>query len=119
MNISEATTHTEITEIVNAAAAEFFYPIGDDGMTFAEAAQEMEDAYSDLQGFSEACYDQNSIEELVTALNSDADEGDCKTWNLDDDEWKEAVKQALLAKQGDSLIELLTDAEEKWFELED
>lgn len=48
-----------------------------------------------LSGFAEACYDDGSFEDLVTALDSEADTTDCKAWDIDAQDWKESIKQAL------------------------
>ena len=48
-----------------------------------------------LSGFAEACYDDGGFEELVTALDSEADTIDCKAWDIDAQGWKESIKQAL------------------------
>ena len=51
--------------------------------------------YHSLDGFAEACYDDNNYEDLVTALDSIADAIDCKAWDITPREWTESVKQAL------------------------
>lgn len=48
-----------------------------------------------LNGFAEACYDDGNFEELVTALDSDADTTDCQSWGITAEEWRESIKQAL------------------------
>ena len=48
-----------------------------------------------LNGFAEACYDDNNYEDLVNALDSVADAADCKNWHITAQEWKESIKQAL------------------------
>ena len=48
-----------------------------------------------LIGFAEACYDDGNFEDLVTALDSEADATDCKAWDITAQEWKESVNQAL------------------------
>ena len=50
--------------------------------------------------FAEACYNQNSIEQLRTALTSPADETDMKEWGLSKEEYFEQIQLAL-----DELIE--------------
>ncbi|ELA9292951.1 hypothetical protein QUO15_004413 [Vibrio parahaemolyticus] len=47
--------------------------------------------------FSEACYNQNSIDELRTALLNGRDETDMQVWGLSEDEWEEQVVAALYA----------------------
>jgi hypothetical protein len=57
---------------------------------------------TDLRGFSEACYDQNSIAELTDALlQSEADETDCRNWNISPAQWREAIQRALIQKLKD------------------
>ena len=51
----------------------------------------------ELDGFSEACYNDNSIEDLVVALRSGVDLVDCENWNLTESEWEGAIKDALTA----------------------
>ena len=48
-----------------------------------------------LTGFAEACYDDNTYEDLVTALDSEANVIDCKAWDITAQEYKESIKQAL------------------------
>lgn len=48
-----------------------------------------------LSGFAEACYNDNSYEELVTGLDDGANNVDCKAWDITAQEWKESIKQAL------------------------
>jgi hypothetical protein len=49
--------------------------------------------------FAAACYDQNSVEELVQALAYGPDETDCKTWGITPSDWVEQINQALEAKR--------------------
>ena len=48
--------------------------------------------------FASACYDQNSIKELETALINPADATDMATWNLTETEYFSNIKLALAAK---------------------
>lgn len=48
-----------------------------------------------LSAFAEACYDSNSYENLLAALDNEADTTDCKDWDISAEEWKESIKQAL------------------------
>ena len=48
--------------------------------------------------FAEACYDMNSIDELIDALKQEPDESDMKTWGLSADEWRENIEIALKEK---------------------
>ena len=45
--------------------------------------------------FAAACYDQNSIDELKSALAGDVDVTDCKTWGISAIEWRSEIKLAL------------------------
>lgn len=52
-----------------------------------------------LTGFSEACYDQNSMDELVSMLETGApDSADCNQWGLGAYEWRCAIGLALRHK---------------------
>ena len=69
-----------------------------------------------LTGFAEACYDDNTITELATALQQPvADNTDCKTWGISAEEWRDAITQALDAKiaklDGEELSDLLERTE--------
>ncbi len=58
--------------------------------------QESIDYPNELNGFSEACYNENSIDDLVDALESDdADKTDCKTWGITPSEWRTQIAMAL------------------------
>lgn len=48
-----------------------------------------------LTGFAEACYDNNTYEDLVTGLDADADAVDCEAWGISGKEWQESIRQAL------------------------
>ena len=54
--------------------------------------------------FAIACYNYNSLDELKEAASSDADATDCKTWKINEQQWKEAVNAAL--------SDMLADAQE-------
>lgn len=49
--------------------------------------------------FAEACFDNNSIQELKNALLGSADRADMVAWNLTATEWKEQIALALNEKQ--------------------
>lgn len=52
--------------------------------------------------FAAACYDQNSIEDLIDALASmSADKADCKAWGITPTEWRSEIAAALQAKVDD------------------
>lgn len=49
--------------------------------------------------FAAACYEQNTIEDLKSALERDrADAADCATWQLTDAEWRQQIQLALTQK---------------------
>lgn len=55
------------------------------------------------QGFAEACYDQNTIEDLKAAhAAGDADESDMEAWDISPQGWRDAIEAALAAKLEDS-----------------
>jgi hypothetical protein len=51
--------------------------------------------------FAAACYDQNSIADLETALAGEPDATDMATWDLTEEEWRAQIEQALAAKRED------------------
>lgn len=56
-----------------------------------------------LSGFAEACYDQNSVEQLEEALRMRAaDKTDCAEWRITPTEWRAAIAEALAAKRADA-----------------
>lgn len=63
---------------------------------------------SNLTGFSEACYDTNSILELEEALQQRAaDATDCKAWGITPGQWRAAIVEALAAKKASATKQLL------------
>lgn len=59
-----------------------------------------------LTGFAEACYDTNSISELLAAKAApNADETDCETWAITPVEWYAAISAALAEKFADNYEE--------------
>jgi hypothetical protein len=61
---------------------------------------------SNMIYFAEACYNQNSLNELKFSLKGAADETDMLTWGLTEAEWREALKIAIIAmEQGVSVEE--------------
>ena len=52
-----------------------------------------------LSGFAEACYNENSVDELVNALSTGFDERDGEVWDIDEGEWIKAILNALSAKR--------------------
>ena len=51
-----------------------------------------------LSGFAAACYDQNTIGELIEALAGPCDTTDCAEWEIDEKEWRAAIAAALRAR---------------------
>lgn len=49
--------------------------------------------------FAAACYDQNTVEELMEALSNGPDEQDMRDWSLTADEWRAQVALALAEKR--------------------
>ena len=52
--------------------------------------------------FAAACYDQNSIADLETALAEEPDPQDMADWGLTADEWREEIELAIAAKREDA-----------------
>jgi len=49
-----------------------------------------------LEGFSEACFNDNSIEELINALRArSTDKTDCKNWAITPTQWENAIREAI------------------------
>ncbi len=55
-------------------------------------------------GFAQACFDQNTVDELEEAESGFADMSDCQTWNINEDEWRWAIVTAKYAKVHDGSI---------------
>lgn len=51
-----------------------------------------------LPEFAEACYNMNSVSELIDALDGGPDETDMKEWGVTDSMWLECIKKALALK---------------------
>lgn len=51
--------------------------------------------------FAEACYNQNSINELETALNSAPDAKDMRTWEITEEQYFVSIREALTAKKSE------------------
>jgi len=45
--------------------------------------------------FRSACYNDNTIEELETALAGTADQADMASWGIDENEWRDQIQSAL------------------------
>ena len=49
-----------------------------------------------LYGFAEACFNQNSDEELIDAIcDGPADKTDCENWGITASEWQDSICRAL------------------------
>ena len=49
----------------------------------------------ELNTFAAACYEQNSMSELLEALENGPDATDMKEWGLSESEWKEQIQLAI------------------------
>lgn len=56
--------------------------------------------------FAEACYNQNTIEELQAAFKSPADETDMQEWGLTESEYFDEIKTAVLEKIEEKTVTL-------------
>lgn len=111
-------TQNKIATRINALLRDAGIDAFTSHLSYGQIAKKMEEASCSLEGFAEACYDQNKVSELVEALALPATETDMATWNIDSDEWRSAIEQALLAKAFDDIHDDLVDAENDWYEAE-
>jgi hypothetical protein len=51
--------------------------------------------------FADACYEMNDYGELKACLFMEADENDCKEWNITKEEWHKAIRKAIRMKRED------------------
>jgi len=65
----------------------------------------MSEKMSNLMHFAEACFNQNSLHELKFSLKGAADETDLLIWNLTEEEWRQALKIAVIAMERDISVE--------------
>lgn len=56
----------------------------------------IDDLKGNTKEFAEACFAQNSAEELIQALLGPADGPDMKIWGITSAEWRTAIAAALL-----------------------
>ena len=49
-------------------------------------------------GFAEACFNENSVDELCEALESGFDTTDCRNWKISETEWYDSIINALSVK---------------------
>lgn len=72
-----------------------------------QAKIKMNDGPTELDDFAAACYDDNSITELVEAINRRAaDRSDCEQWEITPTAWRESIADALNNKLWDILEEI-------------
>lgn len=49
-----------------------------------------------LDGFAEACFNDNSLDELIDGIKMRAaDKTDCKNWGITPTQWRSSIKDAL------------------------
>ena len=85
-------------------------------LSYGEISQKLKDAAKHTKGFCRACIDDNSIKELQTTLTEEANVYDMKQWCIDEQEWREAIEQALLALIGFEICDVLDEAEQEWWD---
>uniref|UniRef100_A0A6M3XLQ7 Uncharacterized protein n=1 Tax=viral metagenome TaxID=1070528 RepID=A0A6M3XLQ7_9ZZZZ len=56
--------------------------------------------------FAAACYEQNSIQELLNALMDEPDAADLETWDITAQAWREEIRIALEAKLADQCVDV-------------
>lgn len=56
---------------------------------------------SSLDGFAEACYDQNSYDDLKDCKTARPDTADMREWDLSAQEWRDAQAEAIEAAMED------------------
>lgn len=66
------------------------------------------DRPSQMSPFAEACFNDNSIEELVDCHGAPADRTDCREWKITANEWHQGIKEALAARAAEYLSETET-----------
>lgn len=72
-----------------------------DALQTVAAAMEIDPSREpvELTGFAEACYNDNSLSELVAALlDRKADAADCQSWKIKPAQWRAGIRQALQAR---------------------
>lgn len=68
------------------------------GCTPEQIEERLEFAAHNLEGFSEACFNDNEVSDLKDFETATPDSTDLKVWGISEDEWREAQADALLAK---------------------
>jgi len=65
--------------------------------------QKMDTLVGRTKAFSEACYNDNSLEELIGLVEKGTvDKTDCETWHITPDQWRKAVNAACFALKEDA-----------------
>lgn len=77
----------------------------------AQYEDELVSMSDSLSGFSEACYDMNSLSELEACTSPDAE--DMATWDLSGEQWLEEIEKARVALKADELLASLKKASER------
>ncbi|MBN1294378.1 MAG: hypothetical protein JXB48_21255 [Candidatus Latescibacteria bacterium] len=63
--------------------------------------------YNRIDGFAAACYDDNSVEEMVRTLHKkSADHSDCAEWKISPTEWRNSIRLALANRLFTDLSEI-------------
>ncbi|SFB80447.1 hypothetical protein SAMN05660443_0233 [Marinospirillum celere] len=56
--------------------------------------------------FAEACYNQNSLDELLEAyFDAEADQSDCESWGIDEQKWMDSIEKAMGEKMREFFCE--------------
>ncbi len=56
--------------------------------------------------FAEACYNQNSLTNLMDALKQSVDKSDCTAWGISEQEWRKSIEIAISNKLADQNKEI-------------
>jgi hypothetical protein len=72
---------------------------------FVELKDDEEENVDKVKDFAEAFCNRNSLKELKEALTGEADETDMKTWNLTEDQWREALEVAIIAMENNLSVD--------------
>ena len=51
-----------------------------------------------LSGFAEACYNENSVDELIEGLSTGFDKRDGEVWGINESQWYDSIINALSVK---------------------
>lgn len=53
--------------------------------------------FHNLEGFAEACANDNALDDLIGCATAEPDEADMRAWRISADEWREAQARAISA----------------------